>query len=174
MEFIFCLQFYQRYASLQVLFKIFVQIYFVVIYKEMFAILRTSVSQKTFQQQRAANRFKVLQIFISLKVTVYMQDHRLRSEKALDAQGYILLYTIYIQLLYIYIHNCYIYIYIYIQLLYIYSKTQPSSLLHIQQSRIQNPFLSKQGVISLEVTIFTKYPSQMFEKVLNTLLPSKP
>ena len=32
----------------------------------------------------AANRFKVLKILISLKITVYIQDHRLRSEKALD------------------------------------------------------------------------------------------
>ena len=41
--------------------------------------------------------------------------------------------------------------------IYIYSKTWPSSLLYIQQRRIQNPFqrLSKE-VISLEVTIFTK------------------
>ena len=42
------LQLYQRYASLQVLFKIFAQICSVVIYKEVFEILRTSVSQKTF------------------------------------------------------------------------------------------------------------------------------
>ena len=34
----------------------------------------------------AANRFKVLKIFISLKVTVYIQDHRLESEKALYAE----------------------------------------------------------------------------------------
>ena len=40
------LQLYQRYASLQVLFKIFAQICAVVIYKE---VLRTSVSQKTVQ-----------------------------------------------------------------------------------------------------------------------------
>ena len=33
----------------------------------------------------AANRFKVLKTFISLKVTVYIQDRRLQSEKALDA-----------------------------------------------------------------------------------------
>ena len=36
----------------------------------------------------AANRFKVLKIFISLKVTVYIQDRRLESEKALDVQGF--------------------------------------------------------------------------------------
>ena len=35
----------------------------------------------------AANRFKVLKILISLKVTVYIQDRRLRPEKALDVQG---------------------------------------------------------------------------------------
>ena len=29
----------------------------------------------------AANRCKVLKIFVSIKVTVYMQDRRLRSEK---------------------------------------------------------------------------------------------
>ena len=32
--------------------------------------------------------FKVLKIFISLKVTVYIQDRRLRPEKALDAYGF--------------------------------------------------------------------------------------
>ena len=36
----------------------------------------------------AANRFKVLKTFISLKITVYTQDRRLRSENALDAQGF--------------------------------------------------------------------------------------
>ena len=37
-------------------------------------------------------------------------------------------------------------------------KTSSSSLLYIQQSRIQNPFqhVSKEGISSLEVTIFTK------------------
>ena len=55
MEFIFLtklqaegLQFCQKYASLQVFFKIFDQICTVAIYKEFFEILRTSVSQKTF------------------------------------------------------------------------------------------------------------------------------
>ena len=42
------LQLYQRSASIQVLFNIFSQICSVVIYKEIFEILRTSVSQKTF------------------------------------------------------------------------------------------------------------------------------
>ena len=39
----------------------------------------------------------------------------------------------------------------------IYTKTRPSSLLYIQQRRIQNPFkrLSKK-ITSLEVTIFTE------------------
>ena len=45
---VFCLQFYQKYASLQVLLKIFAQICSAVIYKEIFEILRTSLSQKTF------------------------------------------------------------------------------------------------------------------------------
>ena len=37
-------------------------------------------------------------------------------------------------------------------------KTSPSSLLYIQQRRIQNLFqhVSKEGISSLEVTIFTK------------------
>ena len=47
MDFIICLQFYQKYASLQLLFKIFAQICSVVIYKEVFEILQTYVSQKT-------------------------------------------------------------------------------------------------------------------------------
>ena len=33
----------------------------------------------------AANRFNVLKTFISLEVRVYIQNRRLRSEKALDA-----------------------------------------------------------------------------------------
>ena len=36
----------------------------------------------------AANRFKVLKTFISLKVTAYIQDRRLWSEKALHVQGF--------------------------------------------------------------------------------------
>ena len=42
------LQLYQRYASIQVLFNIFSQICSVVVCKEIFEILQTSVSQKTF------------------------------------------------------------------------------------------------------------------------------
>ena len=42
------LQLYQKYASLQPLFKIFALICSVVICKEIFEILRTSVSKKTF------------------------------------------------------------------------------------------------------------------------------
>ena len=38
--------------------------------------------------EAAANRFKVLKIFISLKVTAYIQGCRLRSEKALHVQGF--------------------------------------------------------------------------------------
>ena len=40
------LQLYQRYASLQVLYKIFAQICSVVISKEIFKVLQTSVPQK--------------------------------------------------------------------------------------------------------------------------------
>ena len=42
------LQFYQKYASLQVFFKIFTRICSIVIYKEFFEILRTYVYQRTF------------------------------------------------------------------------------------------------------------------------------
>ena len=42
------LQSYQKYASLQVVFRIFDQICTVVIYKKFFKILRTSYSQRTF------------------------------------------------------------------------------------------------------------------------------
>ena len=42
------LQVYQKYASLQVLLKIFPQISSVVISKGIFEILRTAISQKTF------------------------------------------------------------------------------------------------------------------------------
>ena len=100
----------------------------------------------------AANLFKVLKTFISLKVTVYIQDRRLRSEKPLDAQGFEWISNCTEMAKYtcdfkhkIYCNIC------------IYSKTCPSSLLYIQQRHIQNPFqrLSKE-VISLEVTIFTK------------------
>ena len=55
MEFIFLtkfqaegLQFYQKYAYLQIFFKIFDQICIVVIYKDFFEILRTSVFKKIF------------------------------------------------------------------------------------------------------------------------------
>ena len=44
----YSLSFYQKYASLQVLFKIFAHICPEVINKEIFEILRTSVSQKAF------------------------------------------------------------------------------------------------------------------------------
>ena len=67
------LQLYQRYASLQVLFRIFAQICSVVICKEIFPENLLVA---------AANRFRFLETFIFLKFTVYIQDRRLRSEKA--------------------------------------------------------------------------------------------
>ena len=48
MELFFLFAVYQKHASQQVLLKIFAHICSVVIYKEIFEILRTSVSQKTF------------------------------------------------------------------------------------------------------------------------------
>ena len=121
----------------------------------------------------AANSFKVFKIFISLKVTAYIQDRRLRSEKALMSR--------------VWNGNL---IVLKWQNKHIISnikwretekekerdkeresererererekaklKTSPSSLLYIQQRRIQNPFqhVSKEGISSLEVTIFTK------------------
>ena len=96
-----------------------------------------------------ANPCKVLKTFISLKVRVYKQHHRLRSEKALDVQGFewksncteMAKYTCDFK------HKIYCNIYI----------AKPGQAVYIQQRRIQNPFqrLSKE-VISLEVTIFTK------------------
>ena len=77
------LQLYQRYASL--LFKIFAQISSVVVCKEIFSKFYELLFPKNLLVAAAANRFKVLKTFISLKVTVYIQDRRLRSEKALDA-----------------------------------------------------------------------------------------
>ena len=68
----FCLPFYQKYASLQVLFTIFAQICSVVICKGIFEILQTSVSQKDILVA-GTNGFKVLKVFLSLKVTVYIQ-----------------------------------------------------------------------------------------------------
>ena len=103
----------------------------------------------------AANHFKVLKIFISLKVTVYVQDRRLRSEKALDVQGFE------------WKSNCTE------MAKYTYDfkhkiereresekereRAKPGQAVYIQQRRVQNPFqrLSKE-VISLELTIFTK------------------
>ena len=80
------LQLYQRYASLQVLFKIFAQICSVVICKEIFEISQNFCFPDNLLVA-AANRFKVQKTLISLKVTVYIQDRRLRSEKALDPKG---------------------------------------------------------------------------------------
>ena len=71
---------YQKYASLQLIFKIFYQICTVVIHKEFFG----SFTNFCFPENLlavAANRCKNLKTFISMKVTVYMQDYRLRSEK---------------------------------------------------------------------------------------------
>ena len=99
----------------------------------------------------AANRFMVLKMFISLKVTGYIQDRRLRSEKSLDVQGFE------------WKSNCtemakYTYDFTKIERERAKLKTSPSSLRYIQQRRIQNPFqhLSKDGISSLEITIFTK------------------
>ena len=120
----------------------------------------------------AANRFKVLKKFISLKVTVYIQDRRLRSEKALGVQGFewksdcteMAKYT------YDFKHkierqreterqqN--------LAKQFTFHSTEPHS----------EPFpTSKQGVYLIGGNYFHKnIPSQMFENVLNTLLPSKP
>ena len=65
------LQLYQRYASLQVLFKIFAQICSVVICKEIFEISQNFCFPDNLLVA-AANRFKVQKTLISLKVTVYI------------------------------------------------------------------------------------------------------
>ena len=78
------LQLYQRYASVQVIFNVFSQICSVVICKENFRDF-TNFSFPENLLVAAANRFKVLKTFISLKIREYMQNRRLRSERALDA-----------------------------------------------------------------------------------------
>ena len=80
----------------------------------------------------AANRCKVLKTFISIKVTVYMQDPRLRLRKpkmprVLNGNLVVLKW----QNIHV-ISN--------IKYTTIYSKTWPSSLLYMQQRRIQNMF----------------------------------
>ena len=100
----------------------------------------------------AANRFKILKIFLSLIVTVYIYrtaDYGPRKPempRILNGNLIVLKWQ-----------NIHVISNIKYTAIYIYSKTWPSSLLYIQQRRIQNPFqrLSKE-VISLEVTIFTK------------------
>ena len=72
------LQLYQRHASLEVLFKIFAQI--------CSAVINVCFSENLLVA--AAYRFKVLKLFISLKVTVYIQYRRLRSKKALEGQSF--------------------------------------------------------------------------------------
>ena len=91
----------------------------------------------------ATNRFKVLKIFISLKVTVCIQDRRLRFEKAWKRVSNGNLVVLKCQNIHV--------------ILYIYIETWSSSLLYIQQRCIQNPSqrLNKE-LIPLEVTIFTK------------------
>ena len=67
------LQLYQRYASLQVLFKIFAQICSVVICKEIFEIPENLLVA-------AANRFKILKTFISRLQYIYRTtDYGLRK-----------------------------------------------------------------------------------------------
>ena len=83
------LQLYRRYASLDML------LYF----SRFFLRFVLQLSIKKFSKfyeflfsrnllVAAANRFKVPKTFISLKVTLYIQDRRLRSEKVLDAQSF--------------------------------------------------------------------------------------
>ena len=80
----------------------------------------------------AANRCKVLKTFISIKVTVYMQDRRLHLRKpkmprVLNGNQIVLKW----QNMHV-ISN--------IKYTTIYSETWPTSLFYIQQRRIQNPF----------------------------------
>ena len=63
------LQFYQKYASLQVFFKIFDQICTVIIYKVFRNFTNFCFPENLLVV--AANRWKILKIFISIKVTVY-------------------------------------------------------------------------------------------------------
>ena len=95
----------------------------------------------------AANRFKVLKIFISLKVTVYIQDLRLRSEKALDVKGFEWKYNCTEMAKYTYDFKHKI------------ERERERERETEREKRIQNPsqHLSKEVISSLEVT-FTKMP----------------
>ena len=145
------LQLYQRYVSLDVLlyFSRFLLRFVLQLFVKEFLKFYELLFPKNILVA-AANRFKVLKTFISLKITVYTQDRRLRSENALDAQGFEWKSncTEMAKCTCDFKHKIYCNIYIYIW---------SSSLLYIQQRRIQNPSqrLSKE-VISLEVNIFTK------------------
>ena len=119
------LQFHPKYASLQVIFTVFDQICTVVIYKEFLKFYEPLLPRKHLV---AANRLKVLKIFISMKVTVYMQDRRLSLRKpkmprVLSGNPVVLKW----QNIHV-ISN--------IRYTTIYSKTWTSSLLYIQQRRI--------------------------------------
>ena len=111
------------------------------------------------------NRFKVLKSFISLKFTVYIRHHRLWSEKALDVQGFewksncteMAKYTCDFK------HKLYCNIQPNLPKQFILHSTKPYS----------EPFPMFNYLLGGSY-FHIKAPSQMFEKVLNTLLPSKP
>ena len=84
MEFhFFCLQFYQK-KLLYTYFSGFLLRFVLQLYIKRFLKFYKLCFPENLLPA-TANRFKVLKMFISLKVTVYIQDRKLPSGKALDA-----------------------------------------------------------------------------------------
>ena len=155
MEFIFLaklqvedLQLYQKYALLQIFSKIFAQTCSFL--KEFLKILRTSVSQKKLYQRLLA-----------------AADYDLRKPKMLRVSNGNLL-----------VLKCQnIHVISNLKYTAMYNKAWRGSLLYIQQRRILFRTLSNVQARRLppgKYLFSQKAPSYMFEKVLNTLLSSKP
>ena len=116
----------------------------------------------------AANYFKDLKIFISLKALQYIYrtaDYDLRKpQMPRSSNG---------NLIVLKWQNIHVISNIKYTAIYIFNKTQPNSLLYVQQKRIQNSFLRViKGVISLEVTTFTK-KIHLRCKTIKTIKPLK-
>ena len=145
------LQLCQRYTSLQVLFKIFAQICSVVISKEIFEILQTSVSQKPFQQQLlTVLRSSKHSFFLKLQCIYRTGGYGLRKPQMPSVSNGNLI-ALKWQNIHVVSNIKYSAIYTYIQ-----QNLVKQFTLHSAEA-YSEPFpMSKQGVSSLEVIIFTK------------------
>ena len=176
MEFLFStrlqaegLQLYQKYTLLQVFSKVLLR--FVAIYDELFDISGTFISP-SICQQRLLTVVRVSKYsFPKLQHIFRAGDYGLRKPKMLNVSTENLIFLKWLN----------IYVISNIKFNGTYSKTCPSSLLYIQQRRIQNPIRRlRQSFSRKELTAFIrqlfskKAPSQMFDRVLNTLLFSEP